>query len=84
MTSAGLKLSPEGDIDLEDLIEDEEVVITLTRDGYIKRLPLDTYRSQGRRCRHQGTLDPETDLIENLFNLTGINFFFCSRGKVFR
>ena len=36
------------DINVEDLIAEEEMVITMTRDGYIKRLPLDTYRTQGR------------------------------------
>ncbi|MGI6307656.1 MAG: DNA gyrase subunit A [Dethiobacteria bacterium] len=76
----------EGDIDLEDLIEDEEVVITLTRDGYIKRLPLDTYRSQGRGgVGIRGHSIRETDLIENLFISSTRDklLFFCSRGKVF-
>ncbi|NLJ56769.1 MAG: DNA gyrase subunit A [Firmicutes bacterium] len=76
----------EGEINLEDLIEDEEVVITLTRDGYIKRLPLNTYRSQGRGgVGIRGHSIRESDLIENLFISSTKDklLFFCSRGKVF-
>ncbi|MGI5823153.1 MAG: DNA gyrase subunit A, partial [Dethiobacteria bacterium] len=76
----------EGEINLEDLIEDEEVVITLTRDGYIKRLPLNTYRSQGRGgVGIRGHSIRESDLIENLFISSTRDklLFFCSRGKVF-
>ena len=76
----------EGDIDLEDLIVDEEVVITLTRDGYIKRLPLNTYRSQGRGgVGIRGHSIRDTDLVENLFISSTRDklLFFCNWGKVY-
>lgn len=76
----------EGDIDLEDLIVEEKVVITLTRDGYIKRLPLDTYRSQGRGgVGIRGHSIRDTDLIENLFISSTRDklLFFCNLGKVY-
>ena len=76
----------EGDIDLEDLIVEEKVVITLTRDGYIKRLPLSTYRSQGRGgVGIRGHSIRDTDLIENLFISSTRDklLFFCNRGKVY-
>ncbi len=79
-------IADEGDIDLEDLIVEEEVVITLTRDGYIKRLPLNTYRSQGRGgVGIKGHSIRDTDLIENLFVSSTRDklLFFCNRGKVY-
>ncbi|MCA9739062.1 MAG: DNA gyrase subunit A, partial [Gemmatimonadetes bacterium] len=57
-----------GDLDMEDLIADEEMVITVTRQGYIKRLPIDTYRAQrrgGRGLQGMGTKDE--DWVEHLF-----------------
>ena len=41
-------VADEGEIDLEELIEEEDILITLTNDGYIKRLPVDTYKVQNR------------------------------------
>lgn len=58
----------EDDIDLEDLIADEEVAVTLSHEGYIKRIPLDTYRTQGRGGKGitaMGTKDE--DWVEDLF-----------------
>ena len=57
-----------GDLDIEDLIADEEMVITLSREGYIKRIPVDTYRAQrrgGRGLQGMGTKDQ--DWVEHLF-----------------
>ncbi len=54
------------DINVEDLIAEEEMVITMTRDGYIKRLPLDTYRVQGRGGKGIiGLNRKEEDVVEN-------------------
>ncbi len=58
----------EGDLDLEDLIADEDVVVTLSHGGYIKRIPLDTYRTQargGKGITAMGTKDE--DWVEHLF-----------------
>ena len=58
----------EGEIDLEDLIADEEMVVTISNQGYAKRIPLDTYRQQGRGGKGitaMGTKDD--DFIDNLF-----------------
>ncbi len=76
-----------GEISEEDLIAEEDVVITLTHQGYVKRLPLVTYRSQkrgGRGITAMGTR--EEDFVENLFITTTHHHicFFTSRGRVFR
>jgi len=58
----------EGDLDLEDLIADEDVVVTISHSGYMKRIPIDTYRTQGRGGRGitaMGTKDE--DWVEHLF-----------------
>jgi len=74
-------------MDMEDLIAVEDIVITLTHQGYIKRLPVDTYRSQkrgGRGVAGMGT--KETDFVEHLFVATTHHniLFFTSRGRVYR
>lgn len=71
----------------EDLIAEEDVVITLTHNGYIKRIPLDTYRLQrrgGRGITAMGTRDE--DFVENLFITTTHHFicFFTNKGRVYR
>lgn len=71
----------------EDLIPQEDVVITITHTGYIKRLPLTTYRSQKRGGR--GVIGMETkedDFVEHLFvtNTHDFLLFFTNRGRVFR
>lgn len=71
----------------EDLIAEEDVVITLTHQGSIKRLPLDTYRNQrrgGRGVTGMGTR--EEDFVESLFITTTHHslFFFTDKGRVFR
>lgn len=71
----------------EDLIPEEDVVITITNQGYIKRIPLDTYRSQrrgGRGVTAMGT--KEEDFVKHLFITTTHHFFlfFTNQGKVYR
>lgn len=72
---------------MEDLIAEEDIVITLTHQGYIKRLPTDTYRSQkrgGRGVSGMGT--KEEDFVEHLFVTTTHHnmLFFTDRGRVYR
>jgi DNA gyrase subunit A len=74
-------------LDMEDLIAEEDIVITLTHGGYIKRLPVDTYRSQrrgGKGVTGMGT--KEEDFVEHLFVTTTHNniMFFTTRGRVYR
>ncbi|MGD8277686.1 MAG: DNA gyrase subunit A [Gemmatimonadota bacterium] len=58
----------DGFLSLEDLLADEEMIITLSRHGYVKRLPLDTYRSQRRGGRGlQGVRPKEDDWVENVY-----------------
>ena len=74
------------EIDVEDLIAEEDVVITLTHNNYIKRMPLDTYRRQnrgGKGIKGMGT--KETDFVENLLITTTHHtiLFFTTRGRVY-
>lgn len=74
-------------LELEDLIAEEDIVLTLTHDGYIKRLPVDTYRNQkrgGRGVAGMGT--KEEDFVEHLFVTTTHHniLFFTNRGRVYR
>jgi DNA gyrase subunit A len=76
----------EGEIDLEDLIVEEKMVITLTQQGYVKRQPLNTYRSQGRGGRGvMGHSTRETDFIVQLFVSSTRTklLFFSNTGKVY-
>ncbi|MGH2958767.1 MAG: DNA gyrase subunit A [Solirubrobacterales bacterium] len=80
-------LDQEGDIPLEDLIADRQMVISITNSGYIKSLPLDTYRSQKRGgVGIKGMDTKEDDYIEHLFVTSTHDFllFFTNRGKVYR
>ncbi len=73
-------------IDLEDLIAEEDVVVTLTHQGYIKRLPLATYRSQRRGGRGvSGMNTKEEDFVEHLFVTTTHDYvlFFTDRGRMY-
>lgn len=77
----------EGEIDVEDLIQEEESVITLTHFGYIKRLPADTYKSQRRGGKGiVGLSTREEDFVENLFITSTHHYilFFTNKGKVYR
>jgi DNA gyrase subunit A len=77
----------EGDFDVEDLIAEEDVVITVSRAGYVKRQPVETYRRQGRGGRGViGTNLKEEDVISHVFTTTTHHWllFFTSSGKVYR
>ncbi|AGK95123.1 DNA gyrase subunit A [Clostridium pasteurianum] len=79
--------SVENEIDIEDLIEDEDVVITLTHAGYIKRLPADTYTAQRRGGRGiQAMATKEDDFVEHIFITSTHNniLFFSNQGKVYK
>ncbi|MGB9661944.1 MAG: DNA gyrase subunit A [Moorellaceae bacterium] len=80
-------VAEEQPLDVEDFIPEEDVVITITHRGYIKRLPLDTYRSQRRGGRGvQAIATREEDFVEHLFVATTHHYllFFTNRGKVYR
>ena len=75
------------DIRIEDLIAQEDVIVTITRDGYIKKLPVDTYRTQGRGGRGIiGLTKKEEDAVEHLFICTThhILLVFTNRGRVYQ
>ena len=75
-----------GEFNLESLIAKEEVVVTVSHAGYIKRLKIDTYRSQGRGGRGiKGTESKEGDFIEHLFvaNTHDYLMFFTNQGRVY-
>ncbi len=74
------------DLEDEDLIEEEEIVITLTHNGYIKRVPLSTYRSQRRGGRGvAGHTTREEDYVEQIFTTSTHSaiLFFTTRGVVY-
>lgn len=75
------------DLEDEDLIEEEDVVITLTHTGYTKRVPVDTYKSQHRGGRGiAGMSTREEDFVEHLFTTSTHNYilFFTNRGIVYQ
>ena len=76
----------DGEVEIEDLIEDEEVVINLTHFGYIKRMPEDTYKIQKRGGRGVvGTTTRDGDFVETIF-MTSTHqnvLFFTNKGKVY-
>lgn len=77
----------EGEINIEDLIKEENSVITLTQAGYIKRLPADTYKSQKRGGKGvTGMNTREEDFVKELFITSTHNYilFFSNKGKVYR
>ncbi len=82
------KIAPaEGEFDEEDLIKEEQVVITLTRYGYIKRLPVDTYRSQKRGGKGiTGMTTKEGDFVKTIFSSSSHDtlLFFSNKGKMYR
>jgi len=74
------------EFDIEDLIAEEEVVVTISHDGYIKRMPIATYRRQGRGGRGViGSDTKEGDFIEHLFIATTHDYLLCftSRGRCY-
>jgi DNA gyrase subunit A len=71
---------------MESLIAQEEVVVTVSHGGYVKRLPIDTYRAQGRGGRGiRGTESREGDFVEHLFvaNTHDYLLFFTNQGRVY-
>jgi DNA gyrase subunit A len=77
----------EDEIGIEDLIPEQQMVITITRSGYIKSLPLTTYRAQQRGGRGVTGMDmKDGDFIEHLFVTSSHDYllFFSNRGKVYR
>lgn len=77
----------EGEFEIEDLIKEEQVVITLTRYGYIKRLPVDTYRSQRRGGKGiTGMTTKEGDFVKTIFSSSSHDtlLFFSNKGKMYR
>ena len=74
------------EIDVEDLIAEEDVVITMTHGGYIKRIPLDTYRRQNRGGKGiKGMPTKEKDFVEDMLITTTHHtiLFFTNRGRVY-
>ena len=77
----------ENEIDIEDLIEEEDCVYTLTRMGYIKRVPASTYRTQRRGGRGvTGMTTREEDIVDTIFTASTHDqiLFFTSLGRVYR
>ncbi|MDR1328484.1 MAG: DNA gyrase subunit A, partial [Oscillospiraceae bacterium] len=77
----------EDEIDIEDLIDEEECVYTLTNAGYIKRLPASAYRAQRRGGRGVTAMTTrEADYVENLLSASTHDYilFFTNRGRAFR
>ena len=75
------------DLEVEDLIAEEQMVITLTHQGYIKRMHVDTYRSQKRGGKGiVGLNTKEEDFVEDIFITSTHHYFlfFTNRGKVYR
>ncbi len=74
------------EIDIEDLIKDEEMVITISHAGYIKRNPLTSYRAQRRGGKGKmGMETKETDFVERLFTASAHSYilFFTNKGRVY-
>ena len=80
-------IADEGEINVEDLIEEENVAITLTNFGYIKRLPEDTYKAQRRGGKGVTALTKrEEDFVKDLFITSTHDYlmFLTNKGKVYR
>ncbi|HSM55145.1 MAG TPA: DNA gyrase C-terminal beta-propeller domain-containing protein, partial [Candidatus Sulfomarinibacteraceae bacterium] len=76
----------DADLNMEDLIQDEDVLIAVTQRGYIKRTPVEAYRSQGRGGKGLiGMSTRDEDELEHLFAAGTLNsiLFFSDRGKVY-
>nr|WP_315045481.1 DNA gyrase subunit A [uncultured Leptotrichia sp.] len=74
------------EITIEDLIKDEEVVVTLTEKGYVKRIPIDSYRSQGRGgVGVNATNTVEDDVVKDMYIAKNLDtlLIFTTKGKVF-
>jgi len=76
-----------GELGVEDLISDEEIVVTMTRAGYIKAVPAGSFRTQGRGGRGvQGARLKEEDLVDDVVHTTTLAYLllFSNRGRVYR
>jgi DNA gyrase subunit A len=76
----------DSDIDIEDLIDEHDVVVTITREGYIKRLPLETYKQQNRGGKGIIATDmKDDDVVTDVFVTSTHNYilFFTDKGKVY-
>ena len=79
-------VAAEGEIDDEDLIKEEQNVITLTHFGYVKRMPIDTYKSQKRGGKGiAGMVTREEDFVKQIFTASTHDtiLFFSNKGKVY-
>ncbi len=79
--------STASDLDVEDLIAEEDMVVTITRAGYVKRLPVATYRQQRRGGKGVAGVNlKESDFVEHLFISSTHEYvlFFSTKGKVYR
>lgn len=80
-------VAAEGEIELEDLIKEEQVVIALTRFGYIKRAPIDTFKSQRRGGKGiTGMTTRDEDFVKEIFTASSHDtlLFFSNKGKLYR
>ncbi len=78
---------PVGEFSMEDLVPEEETMVMMTEDGYIKRLPPDTFRAQARGGKGVvGLSTKEEDMVKQIFttNTHAEIMFFTTRGRVFR
>ena len=82
------KIKPaEGEFEVEDLIKDEQTVVALTHFGYIKRMPIDTYKSQRRGGKGiTGMTTREEDFVKQIFTASTHDtiLFFTNKGKLYR
>ena len=80
-------VASEAEIELEDLIKEEECVLALTHYGYIKRMPIDTYRSQKRGGKGiTGMATRENDFVKEIFSASTHDtiLFFSNKGKLYK
>ncbi len=80
-------VAAEGEFDVEDLIKEEQCVVALTHFGYIKRMPIDTYKSQKRGGKGiTGIATREEDFVKEIFTASTHDtiLFFSNKGKVYR
>ncbi len=80
-------VAAEGEIDVEDLIKEEQCVVALTHFGYIKRMPIDTYKSQKRGGKGiTGMATREEDFVKQIFTASthDVILFFTNKGKLYR
>jgi DNA gyrase subunit A len=80
-------VADEGELSMEDLVADEDIVVTITHQGYVKRVPVSTYKSQKRGGRGvTGINTKEEDFVEHLFVTSTHDtvLFFTDQGRVYR